>query len=519
MKKIYCLIRTKKGQKPQDRFVKEVLASPCFEPLRKEVGDAELKRRCSIIQAVAGDITEDHLGMSDEIYNEIANSVNFITHIAATVDFQEKLHLSIQMNTLGALRVLALAHKSKHLEAMVHTSTCYVNWARKGRDVPVKEELYPLSFDPEAMCKHILSLHESSIASETERLLTMYNFPNTYTFTKSMAEHLIRKNKGKLPVTIVRPAIIGCSYRDPCPGWIDALTAAGGLFLTVGLGIVNELQMNSKFIADLVPVDHVCNILLKATFKTALHYRAAVVPSPSQPERLPATPQALVVPNKLGVAALSTNAVNSVMSSPSPLLTMSTPNLAESVATDIAFPFVFHAGTSSSLNALTWGICKEGVESFWNSGTRHPRAIGKANVYMSPNPIAFRVVHTVRQLIPFYAMKAASMLPPPIGSEKKRKLIAKYEKALNRAADLRFQFSPFVQFEWVYDQSNMKFLDEGLPTKVQKDFTSDTYEINWWTYVQLYNYGMCKHIINSAEGRNPPVVPRSGAEAFARAKL
>lgn len=41
--------------------------------------------------------------------------------------------------------------------------------------------------------------------------------PNTYTFTKSLAEFLLVEEGGCLPAVIVRPSIIGCTYKDPFP--------------------------------------------------------------------------------------------------------------------------------------------------------------------------------------------------------------------------------------------------------------------------------------------------------------
>lgn len=533
LKTVYVLIRTKKGQTPMDRF-RDVLKSECFAPLKTAVGDVEFNRRMSLVVPVAGDITEDRLGIDAAVYSELCDKVNFITHLAATVDFQEKLNLSVEMNTLGALRVVAFAHKCKNLDAVVHTSTCYVNWARDGRENPVKEQLYPLPFDAEAMCKHILSLHPSQVAKESAELLSKYNFPNTYTFTKSMGEHLVKKNKGRLPLSIVRPSIIGCSYRDPCPGWVDALTAAGGLFLTVGLGIVSEFEVNPNFIADIVPVDHVCSIIIKALFKTALHHKlagsattpAVLVGQPVVPRGTAVATTALVsvVSQKAAVAGgnpattFSNALVPSGASTTSLVHGMPAP---ESVASEdgSTIPLVFHAGTSACLNRLTWGLARRGILAFWNSGKRHPRAIGKADVMLVPNPMAFWVMHSIRRLIPFYVAKGLAHLPPPVGSESKRKLVSKYEKALSRAADLRFQFHPFVSREWVYDQSNHKFLEEGLSPAALENFPSDTYSINWWTFIELYNYGMCKFIVKSTDGRSIPIVPRSGAEVFARASL
>ena len=41
--------------------------------------------------------------------------------------------------------------------------------------------------------------------------------PNTYTFTKSLAEHIIQRDAADLPVAIFRPSIIGASLREPVP--------------------------------------------------------------------------------------------------------------------------------------------------------------------------------------------------------------------------------------------------------------------------------------------------------------
>ena len=60
------------------------------------------------------------------------------------------------------------------------------------------------------------------------------NYPNTYTFTKSLTEKILAKDKGIHPITIVRPSIIGASWKEPFPGWVDTVSAAGALFLLGG---------------------------------------------------------------------------------------------------------------------------------------------------------------------------------------------------------------------------------------------------------------------------------------------
>lgn len=41
--------------------------------------------------------------------------------------------------------------------------------------------------------------------------------PNTYTYTKAIAEYLLYQNKENLPVVIFRPSIVGASWNEPVP--------------------------------------------------------------------------------------------------------------------------------------------------------------------------------------------------------------------------------------------------------------------------------------------------------------
>ena len=62
-----------------------------------------------------------------------------------------------------------------------------------------------------------------------ERVLKTY--PNTYTFSKNLAEQIVSSNSDRLPVAIVRPSIIGASLEEPCPGWLDNTFGVTGIFL------------------------------------------------------------------------------------------------------------------------------------------------------------------------------------------------------------------------------------------------------------------------------------------------
>ena len=59
-------------------------------------------------------------------------------------------------------------------------------------------------------------------------LLSHQNFSNTYTFTKRLTEITLIRERGDLPMIIVRPASIVSSLQEPQPGWIDNINGATG---------------------------------------------------------------------------------------------------------------------------------------------------------------------------------------------------------------------------------------------------------------------------------------------------
>jgi nucleoside-diphosphate-sugar epimerase len=97
--------------------------------------------------------------------------------------------------------------------------------------------------------EQIVKMDKRDIESYEKNILG--NFPNTYTFTKRMAEHLLQEmNKKAIPMSIVRPSIIGASLEEPFPGWTDSITLIGGIFLVGGLGILRELPGDQNMIGD-----------------------------------------------------------------------------------------------------------------------------------------------------------------------------------------------------------------------------------------------------------------------------
>lgn len=65
VRKIFVLIRTKKGETVQDRFEKQVIISPLFERLRRQLGADFDKYIKSKIHLIKGDLLEENLGLSE----------------------------------------------------------------------------------------------------------------------------------------------------------------------------------------------------------------------------------------------------------------------------------------------------------------------------------------------------------------------------------------------------------------------------------------------------------------------
>jgi len=103
-----------------------------------------------VLKIVEGDISLNKLGLSPEASAVVEAEANVIIHCAATVNFDETIKLAVQLNTLGARRVLDLAKNCKNLYSHVHVSTAYVNCIHNSGNIEIREKIYPLSYVSEA---------------------------------------------------------------------------------------------------------------------------------------------------------------------------------------------------------------------------------------------------------------------------------------------------------------------------------------------------------------------------------
>lgn len=91
------------------------------------------------------------------------------------------------------------------------------------------------------------SLDKESIELLEERILKIH--PNTYTFTKNLAEQIVSSNSTNFPVAIVRPSIISASLKEPCPGWLGNITVHIGISINIYNVNSSSLHISFTYIA------------------------------------------------------------------------------------------------------------------------------------------------------------------------------------------------------------------------------------------------------------------------------
>ena len=185
-----------------------------------------------------------NLGLSPSDQTKVLNETNIIFHMAATIRFNAPLKTAINMNVLGTQKVIELAKQMTNLVAFVHVSTAFSCCDQK----VTEERVYDWPHDPSSMIKCAEWMDESLLNTMSSTLLMKQ--PNTYTYTKRLAEILINKEYSCLPVCIVRPSIgmlifdenvygncflieLNCivypAYCEPLLGWTDSFNGFGGL--------------------------------------------------------------------------------------------------------------------------------------------------------------------------------------------------------------------------------------------------------------------------------------------------
>jgi long-chain acyl-CoA synthetase len=302
--KIYLLIRRQRSTTAQRRFEKIVSESPLFDNLHVKHGEEFCKFLAEKVEVVEGDITQPGLGIEPATLERLKTSLDLIINSSGLTDFNPDLRQALSINIEGAIRLIDFLRECDHA-AMLHLSTCYVVGYRDGR---ITETLTPnytpkgvADFDAwreyeslQALAREVETRAES--AEITERLRQQLlnkgrkltdselaaqirkqrqrwtrdelieagmrrarelGWPNTYTFTKSVAESLIVKLGADLPIAVVRPSIVETSTHDPFEGWNEGVNTSAPISYLLGT-FFRQMPSNGKKCLDIIPVDLVC---------------------------------------------------------------------------------------------------------------------------------------------------------------------------------------------------------------------------------------------------------------------
>jgi long-chain acyl-CoA synthetase len=306
--RIYLLIRSQKSNPAQRRLERLVEESPVFDPLYRRYGSKLADFLRDRIQVVEGDVCKPGLGLDLQMSELLRSRLDLVINSSGLTDFNPDLRDALATNVNAVLNILDFVRHSDHA-GLLHLSTCYVAGDRDGR---ISEKLRPNytpnhvpDFDAE---KELAALHEFVAGAEQEsrgpevtkellrqalakehaakdlhgtalenqirknRIRWMRNhlteagarrakelgWPNTYTFTKSLAESLIVERGTGLPIAVVRPSIVETSIEKPFRGWNEGINTSASLSYLLGTAF-RQLPSNQRKRLDIIPVDQVCS--------------------------------------------------------------------------------------------------------------------------------------------------------------------------------------------------------------------------------------------------------------------
>ncbi|MEJ6543344.1 HAD-IB family hydrolase [Brachybacterium paraconglomeratum] len=297
-----------KGSVTGRRRLEQLLRKPVFaswgEQLEKDGalgGAADGKARLKeIFDARVGVLEGDLTDMP-----AITEPVDTVIHSASSVSFDPPIDDAFRTNVGGARNLYEALLASGQDPHVIHVSTAYVGGISKGlrqegslrSDVDwraefdaalaARERVEAESRKPETLRSQIRTaklqvgrMGPKSVANVSEearrdwvqeRLVDFgrtraqsVGWTDIYTFTKAMAEQVAEElwaGSGHR-VSFVRPSIIESAMKKPYPGWIDGYKVADPLIMAYGRGMLPEFPGLADSILDVIPVDHVVNVIV-----------------------------------------------------------------------------------------------------------------------------------------------------------------------------------------------------------------------------------------------------------------
>lgn len=94
-------------------------------------------------------------------------------------------------------------------------------------------------------------------------------WPNSYVYTKAIAEDTVRQYSIGIPICIIRPSIVTSTAKEPIEGWINNIYGAVGVVTGSAFGLLHTLYCDPEKVAEIVPADYVISHFIVASWDTA----------------------------------------------------------------------------------------------------------------------------------------------------------------------------------------------------------------------------------------------------------
>ena len=186
------------------------------------------------IELVGGDIRERGLGLDEKELKRLRAETTRVFHLAAIYNLAVPKEVAQAVNVEGTGNVLELCESMEKLERLAYVSTAYVAGKRTG----------------------VVYEHELSLGQD---------FKNHYESTKFQAEVWVRQRMGKVPTTILRPAIV---VGDSQTGETEKFDGPYYLLRTISTMNARNMSVaqfgNSDASFNVVPVDYVVKAIVAA---------------------------------------------------------------------------------------------------------------------------------------------------------------------------------------------------------------------------------------------------------------
>lgn len=183
----------------------------------------------SQVEAVVGDVTYPRLGLSPQDAAKLRARVTHIVHSAASIELQGSREELRRINLGGTRAVSEFAEGCPQLQRLLLLSTAFVAGRRSGH-----------IFESELDCGQ--------------------GFVNHYEASKFASELYLRSMADRLPMTIVRPSIVVGDSQD---GHVLAFQNMYVPLYFIGTGAVSNPPGEHDTLLDIVPVDHVAEVVVR----------------------------------------------------------------------------------------------------------------------------------------------------------------------------------------------------------------------------------------------------------------